>query len=726
MHASKSYLPKLISLGLFWLTVFLYINSLHPTISWRDSPEFVAVSYNLDISHPAGSPTYSLLSKLSSFISIGNVPLRSNFFSALASSLCISLIFIASYYLFHYKYLINRYLSCIIASLSLFSCKSLWGLSLISEVYTLQNLLIVLLLFVLIKAHISKFLSCLRYQYVFALLYGLSLGVHAAMIIFIPVFFMFLFFINKKNLTMKNLVFLLFFFLMGFMTYLYLPIRSLAQIPFDWGNPETFSQFLNQILDKKDSSRGIYKLSGLSSLQSILYVKNLSSEFSVILIIVGVVGLVKMLVTQFRIAIFCLLVFISHTIFFLHLGWSASWGYTPSYVVFSLFISSGIDLILSTIYIYFNRIKSYGALLEVARYAIILLITFIIFLPIIKSSRGNFSKNSSKDYSAEIIGKKVISDLPLDSVLFANYLWFPLLYFQHVEHRRPDLTFILQAEAFFPKYFESASQARFPNITHVESSADKGGAAFEYFWRLAYANAFDHLLFWELNNSMQDFVINHISPYKMIFLFDPHNISPINREDIENNKKHMYSLIEANEELVENREARLYIIDQMNSIANFWAKLQNDSETDKAYHDAIIAWPKDQNTNNNYGSYLMSNRRMTQAAKYLKKSYEISKYNTTTYRNLAELMFKTGNYGNALYFHEIYTSASRQRKSEAESLAGAIRYELKDYDVAVGFLESALKILEHESQDIEKMTDRSLSWIALYRDLTFEQLMKQY
>ena len=64
----------------------LYIWGLAPTISWRDSPEFVTVVHTLGISHPAGSPTYTLLAKLLTFLPLGSIALRVNLFSALCGA----------------------------------------------------------------------------------------------------------------------------------------------------------------------------------------------------------------------------------------------------------------------------------------------------------------------------------------------------------------------------------------------------------------------------------------------------------------------------------------------------------------------------------------------------------------------------------------------------------------------------------------------------------------
>ena len=74
------------TVGLFLLASIMYVRGLCPTIYWFDSPEFVATTYTLGISHPAGSPTYSLFAKLVTFFPLGSIAFRVNAFSALVGA----------------------------------------------------------------------------------------------------------------------------------------------------------------------------------------------------------------------------------------------------------------------------------------------------------------------------------------------------------------------------------------------------------------------------------------------------------------------------------------------------------------------------------------------------------------------------------------------------------------------------------------------------------------
>ncbi len=74
--------PELICLAF----LVLYFLTAAPSLGWRDAPEFAVTTHTLGIAHPAGFPTYSLLTKVLAFIPLGSIPFRLNLFSALFAS----------------------------------------------------------------------------------------------------------------------------------------------------------------------------------------------------------------------------------------------------------------------------------------------------------------------------------------------------------------------------------------------------------------------------------------------------------------------------------------------------------------------------------------------------------------------------------------------------------------------------------------------------------------
>src|SRR5215510_14645605 len=123
------------SVGLFLLASVLYINGLCPTIYWSDSPEFVTTAHTLDISHPAGSPTYSLFAKLATFFPLGSVALRVNAFSTFVGALSIALLFSILYELLEASSAWIRGSAAASGALFLLVSESFWRFTEVAEVY---------------------------------------------------------------------------------------------------------------------------------------------------------------------------------------------------------------------------------------------------------------------------------------------------------------------------------------------------------------------------------------------------------------------------------------------------------------------------------------------------------------------------------------------------------------------------------------------------------------
>src|SRR5207245_1161905 len=133
--------------------------------------------------------------------------------------------------------------------------------------------------------------------------------------------------------------------------------------------------------------------------------------------------------------------------------------------------------------------------------------------------------------ATELYGKVLLEQLPPDAILFCHYSWFPLLYLQQVEHQRPDLSFILQGEAFWPNYFNFISTQRYPNLQQVTNDKPIVISTAEYFWLLSRLNAKNHALFWEPDPQYQQNFTEYLLPQGLLFTFHPNQKQDITPAD---------------------------------------------------------------------------------------------------------------------------------------------------------------------------------------------------
>src|SRR5262249_315138 len=145
-------------------------------------------------------------------------------FSALGSVLALVLLFSVLYELLDASSPWIRWVAAMGGALFLLVSESFWRFAEVAEVYSLQNYWLLLLLSVLLKARRSMPGVQRSFYWLFAFLYGLSAGVHASMAFFVPAFLGFMALTTPRMFKGKSLAFLAFFFLLGFATYLYLPI----------------------------------------------------------------------------------------------------------------------------------------------------------------------------------------------------------------------------------------------------------------------------------------------------------------------------------------------------------------------------------------------------------------------------------------------------------------------------------------------------------------------
>src|SRR4029453_5017403 len=156
----------------FFVALLLYSWTLAPTVTPTDSGELIVVARDLGIAHPPGVPLWIILAHLASLVPLGNIAQRMNFSSALFAALaCAMLTLVVAELIITASYLATAkrrkrgtekteelgvpHLMVAApplgAGLLMAFSRTLWSYATITEVYSLNALLIVSIFFMMLR-----------------------------------------------------------------------------------------------------------------------------------------------------------------------------------------------------------------------------------------------------------------------------------------------------------------------------------------------------------------------------------------------------------------------------------------------------------------------------------------------------------------------------------------------------------------------------------------------
>ncbi len=219
-------MPLLIFLLAFGALARIAYGALAP---YRDSGDLVAAAVSLGIAHPPGYPLYVLLSKAwLTLFPFANFAFRANLFSVFCSAAAAALL---------YAVLSSRFSKSAagLGALSWLLAPSVVQLSIVSEMYSLNALICVVILWALSR-------NQWRWTILAFFLFGLGLNNHPTLVFLGPGLALFAWRTLPPVSRLEKSAALLKLSLwaaLGWTLVLYVPIRSFQNPAIDWGNPET-------------------------------------------------------------------------------------------------------------------------------------------------------------------------------------------------------------------------------------------------------------------------------------------------------------------------------------------------------------------------------------------------------------------------------------------------------------------------------------------------------
>lgn len=410
------------------IALAVYRGCLPPTVTGEDAGELIVAAQFLGVPHPPGYPTWTLYAHLFTWLPWGSVAWRVALSSAVAAAgavgvLCALLL-----------RLTGSRAAALGASLTLAFSLEFWEQAIIPEVYALNAFCFVALLAALRpQAPMPRFRPPRTYRR-FGWAYGLALGVHNTLWLLGPVFALYAYATERQRTgRWSRYAVATLCAAAGACVFFYLPWASARNPPVDWGNPETLGNFLNVLRREQYAfmvSENPHSLMRFLR-QTAILAPAAAAQFTPW---IGAVSLLGFLWMFRRHAAYMALVLgsgllvMAAFILVQNFTYDAEWLWVMSVFQIPLYIAAAFGLAGAIAFVAARAPKT------AALFAVICIVS-----PLLAHGRHNYRAGDT--YVASY-AQALLDGLPQDAILIpaADHETFPILYLQHSEGQRPDVT----------------------------------------------------------------------------------------------------------------------------------------------------------------------------------------------------------------------------------------------------------------------------------------------
>jgi hypothetical protein len=227
----------------------LYSRTLAPGLTWShsgaDGGDFLAAALTSGVPHPPGFPTYQLLLRAAIAIFPGEPARAGNCLSALCAAAAVAVLAdLARRMLPDHPW---RGMVSWVVGLAWAASPTLWSQAVISEVYSLNALFVMLLLWLLWcwREVATAGKRNRRWLVMAGFVFGLGLGNHLSLVLMLPAMATWFWAYRRAPGCTSPRTWAVTFLgtVLGLSVYLYLPLAALGSPPVNWGDPRTPERF---------------------------------------------------------------------------------------------------------------------------------------------------------------------------------------------------------------------------------------------------------------------------------------------------------------------------------------------------------------------------------------------------------------------------------------------------------------------------------------------------
>ena len=430
--------PWLPPLVLVVIVFVLYLNTLLPGLGEADAFEFQVIAPRMGVAHPTGYPLFVLLGKMFTWLPVGNMAWRVNLSAAVYATAAVGMLYGLVVRLLGGFPALSARLGRVCGLLAAFTfafSPVFWSQAVIAEVYTLHNLLLAVILFLLLPDTAPHLAPFIKWALIF-FLSGLSLTNHLTTALLLPAIGVGLLWAHPR-LRVRQWLSLAALFALGLSVYVFIPLRWPALNDGVW---MTRSEFFTYITGGQ--FHGALQISGVwdPTRWQIVW-RLLYQPFGWAGLLLAGIGLVGLGWRHRRALVLTLLTFMAFV------GYGLAY-YVPDVSVFfipaQLFVALWLGMGLGTLVVGLHRLKGSHAQTRL-RAVVCGVLVMCALLPMSQVWRHMHTVDQSGQVGRLEWGRYVLA-LPLDegaALLVEMEKFAPLYYLQQVEGLRPDLDIVV-------------------------------------------------------------------------------------------------------------------------------------------------------------------------------------------------------------------------------------------------------------------------------------------
>ncbi|OGG06096.1 hypothetical protein A3D05_04325 [Candidatus Gottesmanbacteria bacterium RIFCSPHIGHO2_02_FULL_40_24] len=461
----------------FIFIISVYFFSQAATIYGGDAGDLASAVITRGIAHPPGYPLFTMLGiAVNRVIQSGSTAYRLGFISVIPS--IITLIFL---YLLIYRASRDK-MASLIAVLTLAFTYLYWLYSEVVEVFSLNNLFLVVLLYLMI---LYRFTAKKKYLFLTTFIFGLSLTHHHIILFLLPTL-AYLLISTKKKISAGKAILCLFYFLAGLTPYLYVFISGSQYPSLNWLGEPTLKNFIKLVTRANYGSfvagRFIAHQPFLRLLEVVTFVKLLYADFKLTGIILMMLGFMKFAKNNRTVFTALFLAFLSYLFLLYYASFPLMNDFMlgtferfmlPLYLILTVFLAGGISGVVGLLFRLLTKFIRNKRIAAIRSY---LYLSFFI-IPLFLFS-ANIKKMTSlkNDLTAENLGRDILASVQSPAILFLStdtplfntqYVYFsekkykdiyPIHFSRMLSDTYREIFIREYADIYFPKKYVSGRQ----------------------------------------------------------------------------------------------------------------------------------------------------------------------------------------------------------------------------------------------------------------------------